>query len=82
MDDQRKDHIDPRRPLKGTNLSYDRPIICQLIMKKILTAQIREDIYDSLIRRGLFTEEKKGCCKRTRGTSDLLYIYRHILNES
>ena len=52
------------------------------MMWKILTAQIREDIYFSLTSRGLFPEEQKGCCKRSRGTVELLYIDQHILNES
>ena len=52
------------------------------IMWKILTAQIREGIYDSLISRGLFLDDQKGCFKGSRGTGDLLYINQHILNES
>ena len=49
---------------------------------KILTAQIREEIYDSLISCGLFPEEHKGCCKGTRGLGELIYIDQHILIES
>ena len=44
--------------------------------------QIREEIYYSLASRGLFPDEKKGCCKGSRGTSELFYIDQHILNES
>ena len=51
-------------------------------MWKILTAQIREDKYFSLISRGLFPDEQKGCCKGSRGTAELLYIDQHILDES
>ena len=51
-------------------------------MWKILTAQIREEIYYSPSRRGLFSEDLKGCCKRSRGTGELLYIDQHIVNES
>ena len=43
--------------------------------------QIRE-IYYLLISRGIFPNEQKGCCKRTKSTEDLLYIDRHILNKS
>ena len=50
-------------------------------MWKILTTEIREEIYDSLINRGLFTKEQKGCCKGTRGT-EKLYSDKHILKES
>ena len=51
-------------------------------MWKILAAQIREKIYYSLISRGLFPNEQKGCQKGSRGTAELLYIDKHILNES
>ena len=51
------------------------------MMREILTAQIRE-IYYSLISRGLFPEEQKGCCKATRGIKELLYMDQHILNEN
>ena len=51
-------------------------------MWKILTAQIREEIYYSLISRGLFSNEQKGFRKGSRGTAELLYIDQHILNES
>ena len=52
------------------------------MMWKILTAQIREEIYYSLKSRGLFSEEQKGCRKGARGTAELLYMDQHILNES
>ena len=52
------------------------------MMWKILTAQIREEIYYSLTSRGLFPDEQKGCRKGSRGTAELLYIDQHILNES
>ena len=51
-------------------------------MWKILTAQVKEEIYYSLASRRLFYEEQKGCCKGSKGTTELLYIYQHILNES
>ena len=51
-------------------------------MWKILTAQIREEIYYSLTSRGLFPEEQKGCRNGSRGTAELLYIDQHILSES
>ena len=77
MDDQRKVHIDPS---KGTAPNNYRPITCLPMMWKILTAQIK--VYYSLTSRGLFPDEQKGCCKGSRGTAELLYIYQHILNES
>ena len=51
-------------------------------MWKILTAQIRENIYYSLKSRGLFPDEQKGCRKGSTGKAELLYIDQHILNES
>ena len=51
-------------------------------MWKILTAQIREEIYFLLTSRGLFPEEQKGCRKGSRGNAELLHSDQHILNES
>ena len=51
-------------------------------MWKILTAQIKEEIYYSRTSRGLFPDEQKGCCKGSRGTAEFLYIDQHILDES
>ena len=49
---------------------------------EILTTQIREGIYNSLMSHRPFLEEQKGCCKWIRGGGELLYIDQHILNES
>ena len=51
------------------------------MMWKIVTAQIKEEIYFLLTSRELFPEEQKGCLKGFRGTGELLYIDQHILNE-
>ena len=69
-------------PNKGTAPNNYKPITCLPMMWKILTAQIREEIYHSLTSRGLFPNEQKGCCKGSRGTTELLYIDKHILDES
>ena len=69
-------------PLKGTVPSNYWPITYLPMMWKILTVQIREKIYNSLISRGIFPNEKNGCRKRTRDTEELQYIDQHILNES
>ena len=50
-------------------------------MKKILTAKIREYVYNSLISRGLFPKEPKGCLNWTRCTGEHLYIDQHILKD-
>ena len=68
-------------PLEGVVPTKYKPIMCLSIMWKTLT-QIMEKIYNSLISRGIFPDEQKGCRKRTRSTEDLLYIDQHILNKS
>ena len=72
----------PKDPLKGTAPNNYRPITSLLVTWKILTAQIWEKIYNSMISCRIFLEEQKGCHKRTRSTGELLYIDQHILNES
>ena len=52
------------------------------MMWKILMAQIKEEIYDSLTSCRLFPEEQKGSRMWTKGIEELLYINQHILNES
>ena len=52
------------------------------MMWKLLTTQIREVIYYSLISCGSFPNEQKGCRKGPRGTVESIYIDKHILNES
>ena len=52
-------------------------------MRKILTAQIMEEIYYSLVYRELFREKQKWCHKDTRRTVDwLLCIDQHIFKKS
>ena len=69
-------------PLKGTALNKYRPMTCLPMIWKIPTAQIRQEIYYSLISRALFPDEQKRYRKSTRGTGELLYIDQHILKES
>ena len=66
-------------PSKGTAANYY--ITCQPMMRKILTAQIREEINNLLTSRGLFSEEQKGCRKGSGDTAELFYIDQHILKE-
>ena len=56
--------------------------MCLLVMWKILTAQIWEEIYHSLISIYLLPEKQKGCHKGTRGKEVQLYIDQNILNAS
>ena len=71
-----------KEPSKGTATNNYRPITCQPMMWKILTAQIREKFNYSRTSRGLFHDEQKGCHNGFRGTAELLYIDQHNLNES
>ena len=61
-------------PSKRTAPNNNRPITCLPMMWKILTAQIGEEIYNSLTSHGLFPEEQKGCYKVSRGKAKLFYI--------
>ena len=56
-------------PSKGTAPNNYRPITCLPMIWKVLTAQIREEIYYSVTSRRLFPDEHKECCKGSRGTS-------------
>ena len=69
-----KDHIGLKDASKGTTQNNYRHISCLPIMWKILTVQIREEIYYTLTSRRLFPEEQKGCRKGSRSTAELLYI--------
>ena len=82
MDDQRKDHIDTKilkqrkRPKKLQ--TYNMPTNDV----ENINSTIREEIYYSLRSRDLLRDERKGCCKGSRYTAELLYIDQHILNDS
>ena len=82
MDDQRKDHLDPKGCKPRNSSNNFRPKTCLPIIRKILTAQIRVDIYDSLTSPGLFPDEQKGCPKWPGGTAVLVYIDQHTINVS
>ena len=49
---------------------------------EILTAQIREDIYYSLLCHELFPKKRKRCIRKTRGTNEQININQHILKET
>ena len=68
-------------PQKVTVSRYHRPITYLPIIRKILTALIRKEIYYSLECCGLFAREQKTCREGTRGTNYLQYIERHFLKE-
>ena len=68
-------------PVKGNDPSNYRPITCLPSTWKILTGIIAEETYTFLERRSLLSEEQNGCRKGSRGTWDLLYIDRMLLQE-
>ena len=85
MDDQRKEHIDPEGPnqrnrpkkLQTHNLPTDDVENINSTNKGIYLL-FTKGIY----LRELFPEKQKGCCKGSRIKRELLYIDKHILNES
>ena len=50
-------------------------------MWKLLTDVIADQIYLNLDQEKLLPEEQKGCRKRSRGTIDLLYIDRAVIED-
>ena len=50
-------------------------------MLKLLTRVIADQIYAHLDQEKLLPEEQKGCRKGSRGTNDLLYIDRAVIEE-
>ena len=66
---------------KGSVGSNYRPITCFPLMWKLLTGVIADQIYAHLDQEKLLPEEQKGCRKGSRGTNDLLYIDRAVINE-
>ena len=66
---------------KGNVASNYRPITCLPLMWILLPAVIADQIYAHLDQEKLLPEEQKGCRKGSRGTNDLLYIYRAVIKE-
>ena len=64
---------------KGDVASNYRPITYLLLMGKLLTRVIADQIYVHLDQEKLLPEEQKGCRKGSRGTNDLLYIDRAVV---
>ena len=83
MDDQRKGNIDPKGP---NQRNYPKQLQTHYLptndVENINKTNKEREIYNSLISRGLFPEEQKGCRNWYRGTEELPYIDQHILNES
>ena len=66
---------------KGNLASNYRPITCLLLIWKLLTGVIADQMYAHLDQKKLLPEEQKGCRKGSRGTNNLLYIDRAVIKE-
>ena len=66
---------------KGNVASNYSPITCLLLMWKLLTGVITDQIYVHLDQEKLLPEVQKGCRKCSGGTNDLLYIDRAVIKE-
>ena len=68
-------------PRKGNTADNYRPITCFLLMWKLLTGVIAEEMYNYLEREKILPEEQKGCRKESRGTKDQLLIDKTVLKD-
>ena len=59
-----------------------RLITCLPMIWKIITAQIKEEIYYSFVNRGSFPEGQTRCQRGSRGRCNLLHIDQHILKKT
>ena len=66
---------------KGNVASNYRPISCLSLMWKLLTGVIANKIYAHLDQEKLLPEKQKGYRKGSRGSNDLLYIDRAVIEE-
>ena len=58
-----------------------RPVTYLLLMWKLLTGMISEDMYCFMENENLLPEERKGCRRKSRGTKDQLLIDKTILKD-
>ena len=66
---------------KGNVASNYRPIICLLLMWKLLAGVIADQIDAHLDQEKLIPEGQNGCRKDSRWTNDLLYIDGAVIKE-
>ena len=66
---------------KGNVASNYRLITCLLLMWKLLTGVIADQMYEHLDREKLLPEGQKGRRKDSRWTNDLLYIDGAVIKE-
>ena len=68
-------------PSKGNAVDNCRPILCLLLMLKLMTGTIAESIYNLLDVNDKLPVEQKGCKEKSRGTKDQLSIDKMILQD-
>ena len=68
-------------PRKGNTADNYGPITCLLLMWKLLTGVIAEEMYNYLEREKILPEEQKGCKRGIRGTKDQLLIDKTVLKD-
>ena len=66
---------------KGKISSNYRPITCLPLVQKLLTGILADEIYDYLETKMLLSEQQKGCRRKCKGTGDILFIDKMILQE-
>ena len=68
-------------PAKGNSVENFRPITCLLLMWKLLSGIISEDMYCFMENKNFPPEEQKSYKKKTRATNDQLLIDKTILKD-
>ena len=66
---------------KGNVASNCEPLTCLGLMWKLMAGVVGDQIYAHLDQEKLLPEEQKGCRNGSRGTNDLLYIDRTVIEE-
>ena len=66
---------------KGKSTSNYWPMTCLLLVWKLVTGAIAEEIYGFLVTNLLLPPGQKGCRRKSRGRNDLLFIDKMILRE-
>ena len=59
-----------KNPRKGNAADNNRYTTCLLLMWKLLTGVIAEEMYNYLEREKIIPEDQKGCRRGSRGTKD------------
>ena len=68
-------------PVKRNSVVNFRPITCLLLMWKLLTGVISEDMHCFMENENLLPEEQKSCRRKSRVTKDKLLIDKTILKD-